>query len=41
MKINDNVIDTWSKILKLSKNSKLLLKSSMEKDNNRRIKKIC
>ena len=39
MKINDNVIQTWSKILKLSKNSKLLLKSSMEKDNNRRIKK--
>ena len=38
-KINDNVLDTWSEILKKVKNSKLILKSSSKVQSNHRIKK--
>ncbi len=38
-KINDNVLNTWSEILKKVKNSKLILKSSSKVQSNYRIKK--
>ena len=39
-KINENVVDCWSKILKNTKNSKLILKCSNDKQKFTRIKKL-